>query len=979
MNFMDEDMGMPRSIEELIKGWPEQWEKFEQTIKFLNSDVGKNATEGGALRSLHDAPVQEMLKYLLELSKSDIQDEHFDQVMLIALAIINDERIKTDNGELIAIVAFSLELFTRLFELFPTKCQEHMQTVVNKVKVLLLELAAVPTFGKKLSDVSAMKRFVAGNGDAQVDDEDDDEPEDDLTDDDSRLFVWSQCSRVIMMVLENNDHRKLVAGIANAVIPPVIKILKSSDYGQLKMEASDLLEQICILSFKAPQIITWEDIGNEPNVLEEFMNEENGDEDDPTSMIGLVQKNGEYHDSFPYVSIDLSAEDLQDLLHYLINLNIEGGVDMAEVQTGPLVGVLSCVAGKFEPEITTKVIFTCLDLIKKNIAESQDVIAKLTQFVILKEIFGLAPAQAIQARFVEFLGFIEAIMANEAKKLKASAQPGGGKKNRGGRGGGGGRGRGRGGGGGGPPKPDPEKELQFKVVQRQLAVVLERLFRQSGEHIFAVAEKFFTSTSSAFKSHDLHFTFLCSLGVELAKEESAARPDFEANKKLLLSKLEIGYKSMSDNLGSKFVSGKSKLEGCKCLSKISSCTHNGVPVFPEYLSRTLACLTDVIVKDGYKVGPTAIIYLEKVILANKKSEVLTEKLPEIVESVAMKFLHISEDKKDDQMLEFMQLVSCELLEVVYYQKEFQTLLKPLIPTLAPSLKGIIKENGDVIKSFEEGVEGEEDDEEDGPEKLTFDLSSLAIKDKEEKSDEVKETTTTTTTQEPAASTENATPSEFAFNFDSSSAPTTATPNAAFPKFDFGSPTPQAVPKFDFGASSPSGTPFTAPSFNFGAPTGGSGEVAKSEKSGSAGRGRGRGHTGPGTIDNALTMASTGRGRGGPGGRGRGRAGQRGHCDDDDCDDDDCDECSDDDEDDDDEEDEDDMFGGDEEEDPMAREASACLSALAVVTEMYKCGSDNVLFAELLAQSLETANYLKTVPEYSADTFEFLRAVADEKK
>jgi hypothetical protein len=322
------------------------------------------------------------------------------------------------------------------------------------------------------------------------------------------------------------------------------------------------------------------------------------------------------------------------------------------------------------------------------------------------------------------------------------------------------------------------------------------------------------------------------------------------------------------------------------------------------------------------------------------------------------------------MLEFLQLVTCELLEIVYFQKEFQTLLKPLIPTLAPSLKAVIKENGEAIKSFEEGVEGEEEDDEEMP-KLTFDLSSLAIKDKEEKTEE----NANATTQEPVASTENATPIPFNFNFNTSSVPTTATPNAALPKFDFGSPTSNStpsVPKFDFGATTTTGTPFTAPSFNF-APTGG--EVVKSEKSGSAGRGRGRGHTGPGTIDNALAVASTGRGRGGPGGRGRGRPGHRHNHDD--CDD-DCDE-DDDDEDDEDDEDEDDMFGQEEEEDPMAREASACLSALAVVTEMYKCGSDNVLFAELLAQSLETANYLKSVPEYAVDTFEFLRAVADEKK
>jgi hypothetical protein len=970
---MDMDEGSElRSTEELIQQWPERWEKFDETLRFLRSEVGKNSSEGSALRELLDVPIQEMLRYLLELSKSEISEEHFEPVFKVVLSIVNDQRINTDNGELIAIVAFSLELFARLFELYPNKCQPHMETMVTKVSVLINELAAVTTFGKKLGSVStqAMKQFV-GKDDDDDDEDDDDEEEDDLTDDDSRLFVWNQCSRVVMMVLENDTHRNLVASIINTLIPPVIKILKASDYAQLKMEASDLLEQLCMLSFQKSQVIAWEEIGNEPNVLEEFMNEQADEEDDPTSMIGMIQKNGQYHDAFPYCSIDLSVEDLQDLLHYLINLNITGGIDMQEVQVSALIGVLSCLAGKFEPEIASKVVFSCLDLVKKNISDSNEVVDRLTQFLILKEIFGLAPASIIQTRFTEMLTFIEGIISSESKKLKAVA--GGGKKNN--RGGRGGRGRGRGGGGGGPQKVDPEKEMQFKVIQKQLAVVLEKLYLRGGANIFDVADKFFTTTSSTFKSHDLHFTFLCALGLELAKEESASRPDYENMKKLLATKLEMGYKSMSDNLGSKFVSGKSKLEGCKTLSKISSCCFNNVAIFPEYLPRTLTCLIDVIIKDGAKVGPPAIVYLERVILANKSSEALLAKLPEIVENVATKFLVIPEEKREDQMLEFLQLVSCELLELIFFQTEFHPVIKSLIPTLAPSLKTIIKETGDTIKSFESGIMGEDDDEDDDDmPKLTYDLSSLAVKEekKEENKDDIK--VEPTTPQNPVAATTDASP--FAFNFNSGSAPTTATPNPSFPKFDFGTPSTQGAPKFDFGGVVASGTPFQAPTFNFG-PTPVAGEVATTQKSGSAGRGRGRG--GPGTIENAITLVGRGRGAAG-GGRGRGRGGRHNHDDcDDDCDEDDDDDDDDEDDDDDDDEDDDDMFGGeDDSEDPMAREASACLSALAVVTEMYKCGSDNVLFAELLTQSLETANFLKTVPEYAADTIEFLRTVEQKK-
>jgi hypothetical protein len=51
----------------------------------------------------------------------------------------------------------------------------------------------------------------------------------------------------------------------------------------------------------------------------------------------------------------------------------------------------------------------------------------------------------------------------------------------------------------------------------------------------------------------LHFTFLCSLGVELYKLSSTgtsqSRADFETQSKLLSAKLEASFKAMGDNLG----------------------------------------------------------------------------------------------------------------------------------------------------------------------------------------------------------------------------------------------------------------------------------------------------------------------------------------------------------------------------------------------------------------------------------------------
>lgn len=59
--FHDEELEV-RPIEELIKLWPETWEKFDHSLKGINSEVGSNAPEGSALQSLLHQPIQEMLK-----------------------------------------------------------------------------------------------------------------------------------------------------------------------------------------------------------------------------------------------------------------------------------------------------------------------------------------------------------------------------------------------------------------------------------------------------------------------------------------------------------------------------------------------------------------------------------------------------------------------------------------------------------------------------------------------------------------------------------------------------------------------------------------------------------------------------------------------------------------------------------------------------------------------------------------------------
>jgi hypothetical protein len=984
---IDDDM---RTCEQLIEQWPEIWKRFDAIVK-------ENLADNLSV-------VQEMLRYLLELSRSEPDDEEVDKVLAIVLVLVQDERILPSQGELIAIVAFSLDLFSTLMDQHPEKCAPHIDLVMTKVVSLILGLAAIPTFGKKVpkaesTDTKVVKKIHGANtvnsesDDEEDEDEDDDEDDDEpLSDDASRLFVWNQCCNVIMSVLEYDEHRSTVGKIANTIIGPVTQFIVDSDYVQLKVEASELLEQLLVLSYSPKQVALYDCLIHEESPLDSFLNEED-EEDDPSELLGTVQKDDHHFDAYPFFQAELAPAKVEELMLYLIKLSAEGGPELAETNLESIIGALAAVTTRFEPEVSGKIIQSSFDLIKKLIGESNDILEKLPPLSTLKEIFSFAPDHIVQANFMDMLTFIEGICAQELRKLKPV---GGGKKNqRGGGGGRGGRGRGRG-GGGGPPKPDPEKEMQFKVIQRQLAFTLEKLFLKGGQNLLSISEKFFNTTSSSFKSHDMHFAFLCAFGVELAKPDSAAHPNFEAQKKLLATKLEASYKAMSDNLGSKFVSVKSKIEGCKCISRISSTCLEGVPVFPEYLPRTLYSLLDVATKDAIKVGPSVFVYLEHVIKANKKSEVLQAKIGDILTTVN-KYLAIPEGKEEDEVYNYLQLVGCEVIELIYFQKELHNVAKPLIPVLAPALKSIVKGAGDRIKEYQEELEAEEEEDEDDDmlnrvtevedddeapslisideankvienkaaetkpaeasdaKPLNFDFSGLSLADKPK---EDKPATATPTFNFGVAPTTQPATSPFNFNFGTAATGTTATTTATL--------TTQSFPKFDFGGASAQPSAFVAPTFNFGAPV--------------ATTGTSLGGTAVTIAANNNSRPVVNAGRGGAAARGPARgAGGRGRGrqliveddeDDDEDDDDDDDDDEDDDDEDDDDDDDDEEEEEDDEEDPMGHDASLCFSILHIVNDMAAIDGENQAFKELLAQSLETAKFLENT-QYGGEVSDFL--------
>jgi hypothetical protein len=63
-------------------------------------------------------------------------------------------------------------------------------------------------------------------------------------------------------------------------------------------------------------------MGNEANVLDEFINEDDEEgEDTAMDMFGITQKNTEYSNVFPYTKSELSAEQIQEILFYLLHVS----------------------------------------------------------------------------------------------------------------------------------------------------------------------------------------------------------------------------------------------------------------------------------------------------------------------------------------------------------------------------------------------------------------------------------------------------------------------------------------------------------------------------------------------------------------------------------------------------------------------------------------------------------------------------------
>lgn len=98
-----------RPVEELIKLWPDTWERFDGVVGGMA--MVQDKPDESALKTLITQPVQEMLRvcrlsfcahieYLLELSRAEITEETFDDVFkIVCFTCLSLSRADADRDE----------------------------------------------------------------------------------------------------------------------------------------------------------------------------------------------------------------------------------------------------------------------------------------------------------------------------------------------------------------------------------------------------------------------------------------------------------------------------------------------------------------------------------------------------------------------------------------------------------------------------------------------------------------------------------------------------------------------------------------------------------------------------------------------------------------------------------------------------------------------------------------------------------------
>jgi len=76
-----------------------------------------------------------------------------------------------------------------------------------------------------------------------------------------------------------------------------------------------------VLSYSPKQVSKYETLLHEESPLDAFLNEDD-EEDDPSELIGTVQKDEHHYDAYPFFQVELAPAKVEELLLYLINCNL---------------------------------------------------------------------------------------------------------------------------------------------------------------------------------------------------------------------------------------------------------------------------------------------------------------------------------------------------------------------------------------------------------------------------------------------------------------------------------------------------------------------------------------------------------------------------------------------------------------------------------------------------------------------------------
>jgi len=797
------------AVDECIKGW----ESMVATLESGDATKIKEETEA------FDDKMTTCHMSFAVVKPKDISPELVEKTIKLIMSILVNDKLVVDKPELFRLNGAALALFAVLEEMVGTPTEVFEGALIRTV-ALVASLSTVPfsrgphhdeDFDDEDSDDEAPPKKVKAPhhhkpGETCTGHSDDEEHDDSLAE------TWNSCTNILLACFDNTSKKHLIAKYGPQLVPLLTNMILNSEDPELAMEQSDLLSLLILLGLPKNEVLEWEAIDNHD--LENLIGEEEeiGVGPDHGKLIGDEEADPHFYDAYPFYELNIEPATVATLIQKALVIS---GAQMVSEDVCPasIIAAFLLVLRKFPSEVTNPIIKQILDKIVELLKEtnqSETPLAKIPLFNILGHVFAFATVDNLKPHWNDLFNMIENCRATEQANLKPKPAPGKRGRGRGGRGG-----RGRGGGGQEKQEVDPEKAMEFRLLSKCLAFALGKLCSKGGEHLISNSQKFFQITESAFKNRELLFDYLTALKAVLSLPETEKLPAYATAKNTCLQKMTHHFQLDYDNLFDQYSSPKSKTKSVERLTQIGTARSQpvgGVMYFPEYLEKVVNALLNTLKKDGAVIGPTIVMSLLKVFIANVDNEFIATKVPEYIAAL-QPFLKTPEDEPEDQdqaeMEHFLRYSALDAIEVLLARKQFSATLFNAVLPLVPSLTTLVKSTSDEVKKMDEITQ----------KFIAASLGASNAADEEEPPELVD--------IQAALPSSEAAPALQPFNFG---APSTGT---ALPAFNFGG-NASALPKFDFGAApaatpaapateaaAPAATPAAegaAPAFNFGANT-----------------------------------------------------------------------------------------------------------------------------------------------------------------